>query len=188
QVQVFVDEEAGSDVADKVQRRLQHFIDRVNNVQDILGRNILIENPTAYLSFASSDITEWDFLNALHCGTQCGLLLDLNNIYVNSINLGLDAQAYLDNIDIDAVAEIHLAGFTRKVLESGEILIDTHGSEVSDPVWALFAQLRERCSAPALIEWDTDIPALEVLQAQKQQAENIQRDVILAQQVHYATR
>lgn len=166
---------------------LSLFCDRVNQVQDFLGRNILIENPTAYLAFKSSHLTEWDFLNALHQRTQCGLLLDLNNIYVNSVNLGLDVQAYLQQIDLSAVGEIHLAGFTRKTLENGEILIDTHGSEVSEPVWQLFRQLRERCQAPALIEWDTDIPALSVLQAQRERALREQHDVAKAE-VRYATR
>ena len=117
---------------------------------------------------------EGDFLNEIEQRCGCGLLLDLNNIYVNSVNLGLDAQQYLHEINLSAVKEIHLAGFTRKQLESGEILIDTHGSEVSEPVWQLFAQIREFCDAPALIEWDSDIPPLETLLEQVAIARKVQ--------------
>ena len=153
---------------------LSVFCDKLNQVQDYLGRPLHIENPTTYLAFKDSNIHEWDFLNEIqkHCG--CGLLLDLNNIYVNSVNLGLDAQQYLQEIDVSAVKEVHLAGFTRKQLTTGEILIDTHGSEVSQPVWKLFSQLREHCNAPALIEWDSDIPPLEKLLEQVSIAREVQ--------------
>ena len=122
---------------------LDIFCDKLNVVQDFLGRALAIENPTVYLTFQDSFIDEWDFLNEIQHRCQCGLLLDLNNIYVNSINLGVDATQYLQNIDVGAVREIHLAGFTRKQLEDGEILIDTNGSPVSEPVWDLFRQFRE---------------------------------------------
>ena len=154
---------------------LDIFCDKLNGVQDFLGRALAIENPTVYLTFQDSFIDEWDFLNEIQHRCQCGLLLDLNNIYVNSINLGVDATQYLQNIDVGAVREIHLAGFTRKQLEDGEILIDTHGRPVSEPVWELFRQFREVCSAPALIEWDTDIPALEVLLAEAARAHQKQQ-------------
>ncbi|OMH25980.1 hypothetical protein BGP75_25415 [Motiliproteus sp. MSK22-1] len=157
---------------------LAHFSDRVDQVQNYLGRQILIENPTAYLSFDSSTIHESEFLGKVHERTGCGLLLDLNNIYVNSINLGLDASEYLTNIPVEAVQEIHLAGFTRKQLDTGEILIDTHGSRVSEPVWQLFKEYRQICRAPALIEWDTDIPELDVLLEEAQRAENEQSEVL----------
>lgn len=152
------------------QESLNTFCDKLNQVQDYLGRALHIENPTTYLAFKDSNIHEWDFLNAIEQKCQCGLLLDLNNIYVNSANLGLDAQRYLQEIDVSAVKEIHLAGFTQKQLENGQILIDTHGSPVSEPVWQLFTQLREFCAAPALIEWDTDVPALDILLAQVHRA------------------
>lgn len=153
---------------------LMHFSDRVKQVQDFLGRNILIENPTAYLSFADSTLSEADFLTQLHELSGCDLLLDLNNIYVNCINLGVDIPTYLATIPTNAVKEIHLAGFTRKQLEDGEILIDTHGSPVSDPVWDLFSQYRQGCDAPALIEWDTDVPELEVLLGEANKARQVQ--------------
>ncbi|MEM5527723.1 DUF692 domain-containing protein [Gammaproteobacteria bacterium AS21] len=149
---------------------LNLFADRLNQVQDFLGRQLLVENPTTYLSFDHSTMPEWEFLNKIQQKCQSGLLLDLNNIYVNSVNLGLNALDYLKHIDIDAVQEIHLAGFTRKQLENGEILIDTHGSAVSEPVWDLFRYLRQYCAAPALIEWDSNIPQLSVLLEQVDRA------------------
>jgi len=155
---------------------LDVFCDKLNLVQDHLGRALAIENPTVYLAFKHSTINEWDFLNEITRRCQSTLLLDLNNIYVNSVNL--------DNINIDAITEIHLAGFTRKQLENGEILIDTHGSEVSEPVWELFRYLREQCDAPALIEWDTDIPELEVLLAQAHRAEREQQRLDRQQRVN----
>lgn len=156
------------------QESLDLFVDRLNKVQDYLGRALLIENPTTYLSFTHSTITEWDFLNEIQRRCQSGLLLDLNNIYVNSVNLGLDSLKYLQEIDLKAVKEIHLAGFTRKQLDCGEILIDTHGSVVSEPVWQMFRDLRQHCKAPALIEWDNDVPALSVLLEQAHRAEREQ--------------
>jgi uncharacterized protein (UPF0276 family) len=154
---------------------LNLFADRLNQVQDFLGRQLIVENPSTYLSFDHSTMPEWQFLNKIQQKCQSGLLLDLNNIYVNSVNLGLDAVEYLQNINIDAVQEIHLAGFTRKQLENGEILIDTHGSPVSEPVWDLFRYIRQYCKAPALIEWDSNIPQLSILleQANRARAEQL---------------
>ena len=161
---------------------LDIFCDRLNQVQDFLGRALLVENPTTYLAFSDSSMHEWEFLNEIQRRCQCGLLLDLNNIYVNSINLGLDADEYLQQIEVDAVKEIHLAGFTRRKLENGEILIDTHGSRVSEPVWQLFRDFRQSCNAPALIEWDTDIPVLEELLSQAELAKQ-QQAVVCEEQI-----
>ena len=159
------------------QESLDHFCSRISQVQDFLGRKILIENPTTYLQFEQSTFTEWQFLSQIHATTGCDLLLDLNNIYVNCRNLGLNSDQYLQGIPVKAVQEIHLAGFTVKQVDGGEILIDTHGSPVSEPVWELFREFRQRCDAPALIEWDTDIPRLEVLLGQAQRAEMEQQRV-----------
>ncbi|MCJ8338569.1 MAG: DUF692 domain-containing protein [Pseudomonadales bacterium] len=164
------------------QESLDIFCDRLNQVQDFLGRALLVENPTTYLAFSDSSMHEWEFLNEIQRRCQCGLLLDLNNIYVNSINLGLDAKEYLQQIEVDAVQEIHLAGFTRRQLENGQILIDTHGSRVSEPVWQLFRDFRRSCNAPALIEWDTDIPALEELLSQAELAKQ-QQAVVSKEQI-----
>ncbi|WP_255487140.1 MNIO family bufferin maturase [Oceanospirillum sediminis] len=163
---------------------LDHFCHQVNQAQQTLGRQILIENPTAYLHYKGSELTEWDFLNEITRRTGCGLLLDLNNIYVNSVNHSFECQQYLDNINLDTVGELHLAGFSVNEYDEGRMLIDTHGNRVSDPVWALFAQVRHQlnCQAPALIEWDTDIPDMSVLLEEVEKAENIQTEL----EVQYA--
>lgn len=157
---------------------LEIFTSKILAVQDLLQQPLLIENPTTYLTIVDSDYQEWAFLNKLQERTGCRLLLDLNNIYVNSINLGYSAEEYLDNINVTAVDELHLAGFTRKELDNGSILIDTHGAPVSAQVWQLFEHFRQQCDAPALIEWDTDIPALSQLQAEADKARSLQSQVI----------
>lgn len=153
---------------------LMHFCQQVDQAQQVFGRQILVENPTAYLQFKDSTLSEWDFLAQLVQKTGCGLLLDLNNIYVNSVNHSFDCQTYLDNIPLSAVGELHLAGFSINEYDEGQILIDTHGSPVSDPVWQLFSGIREKCQAPALVEWDTDIPALDILLGEVDKARDIQ--------------
>jgi uncharacterized protein (UPF0276 family) len=132
----------------------------VVQVQDILGRQILVENVSSYLEFSHSCIAEWDFVTALAQRTGCGLVLDVNNIYVSAVNHGFDALRYLRAIPPAAVQEIHLAGF-----DEGEFcLIDTHGKPVSDDVWVLYQHALARFgAAPTLIEWDTDLPQLDVL-------------------------
>lgn len=163
---------------------LDHFCQQVDEAQQVLGRQILVENPTAYLHYKDSVLTEWDFLNQITRKTGCGLLLDLNNIYVNSVNHGFDPDGYLDNIALDTVGELHLAGFSVNEYEQGKMLIDTHGNRVSDPVWSLFERVRHSlgCQAPALVEWDTDIPELSVLLEEVAKADAIQ----IAQEVRYA--
>jgi uncharacterized protein (UPF0276 family) len=140
---------------------------RVARVQDALGRRILIENIAAYATFPESEMAEADFLAALARRTGCALLLDLNNAYVNARNHGGDARAFVEAIPARHVGEIHLAGFDA----SGPMLVDTHGHAVSDAVWALYELALERFGArPTLIEWDTDIPAFEVLEAEAAKA------------------
>ena len=142
---------------------LKHVASHIRETQDYLGRQMLVENVSSYLEFADSTIPEWDFLREVAHQTGCGILLDVNNIYVNSINHGFDAMQYLDAMQGADIGEIHLAGFQ----DTGEILIDTHGAAVSDAVWALYASAINRFGAiPTLIEWDTDIPTLEVLLAE----------------------
>jgi hypothetical protein len=139
---------------------LNHVVARVSHVQDFLRRQILVENVSSYLEFRESDIAEWDFVAEVAKRAGCGVLLDVNNIYVNAKNHGIDAVTFIDAIDPASVGEIHLAGFQ----DTGEILIDTHGARVHDDVWALYAHAIRRFGAtPTLIEWDTDIPALDVL-------------------------
>jgi len=169
---------------------LEQFCRQVDVAQQALGRQILIENPTAYLNFKVSVFTEWDFLNQIVEQTGCGLLLDLNNIYVNAVNHGFDSYDYLNNINLDAVGELHLAGFSVNEYDQGRILIDTHGNRVSDAVWQLFAQVRHKlgCQAPALVEWDTDIPEMSVLLDEIGKAGRIQQlgtDSVLASKSGY---
>jgi uncharacterized protein (UPF0276 family) len=139
---------------------LAHVVDRIDEAQAFLKRRLLIENLSSYLEFSASSIPEWEFVAEVSRRSDCQLLLDLNNIYVNSVNHGFDAVEYVEAIPESAVAEIHLAGFQ----DTGELLIDTHGATVSAPVWALYEHAIRRFGAvPTLIEWDTDIPELEVL-------------------------
>ncbi len=147
---------------------LQHLSGRITQMQDALGRRIWIENPTAYVTFIESTIPEWEFLNSLAHKTGCGLLLDVNNIYVNSVNHGFDAQQFVQKIDARYVEEIHLAGFEH----SGEILVDTHSARVSEAVWELYEHtLRCVGPKPTLVEWDNDIPAFSVLLEEARLAE-----------------
>jgi uncharacterized protein len=143
---------------------------RVNALQDRLRRPVLIENLSAYVQFRDAQMTEAEFLADLVCLTGCGLLLDLNNLYVNARNFGTDPMDALEQLPMYAVREIHLAGHA--VTEYG--LIDTHGSTVCDDVWALLAAVRRRgVGAPALIEWDTDLPELDTLLAEAARADRI---------------
>ena len=154
--------------------------DRIDAVQSALRRPLLVENVSTYVRFTADTIAEWDFVAAVAAKSGCKLLFDVNNVYVNAVNHGFDPRAYLAAIPADAVAEIHLAGFD----DSGPCLIDTHGSRVAPPVWALYRSAIARFGPkPTLIEWDTDIPALDVLLDEAAQAQAIldeHRDAIAA--------
>jgi uncharacterized protein (UPF0276 family) len=153
---------------------LYHMIARVAQVQDALGRPILIENPSSYLQYVESAIPEWEFLVELAERTGCGVLLDVNNIYVSARNHGFDASAYLRAIPRHLVREIHLAGFTVNRFDGGEILVDTHDRPVWPAVWALYRQAVQRFGQiPTLIEWDTDLPELAVLVDEARRADAI---------------
>jgi len=144
----------------------------VDQVQAALGRRILVENPSLYLRFRYSPILEPEFLNELSQRTGCGLLCDVNNIQVTAHNLGLDPVAYLKTLQPALVSEIHLAGHVRNDADGQTILIDDHGSRVPSDVWQLFLQaLAHLGRRPTLIEWDADIPALEVLLDEARAAE-----------------
>lgn len=154
-----------------------HMVARVSRVQDELGRQILIENPSSYLQYVESAIPEWEFLVALADRAGCGVLLDVNNIYVSARNHGFDAGAYLRAIPPRLVREIHLAGFTVNRFEEGEILIDTHNRPVWPAVWALYRQATQRFGqVPTLIEWDSDLPELSVLVEEARRADAILED------------
>jgi uncharacterized protein (UPF0276 family) len=151
---------------------LRHMVTRVRDVQDALGRQILIENVSSYLQFTCSRVPEWEFLTSLAEESGCGILLDVNNVYVSARNHGFDAHAYLKALPRPAVKEIHLAGHTARRIGRQEILIDTHNRPVCDAVWELYAAAVERFSGvPALIEWDADIPALDVLVGEAHKAD-----------------
>lgn len=137
----------------------------VDQAQTYLQRRISLENPSTYLRLRHSTIPEWEFLAEVARRTGCGILCDVNNIYVSASNHGWNALAYLDALPPESVAEVHLAGHSVRQLDQGQIIrIDDHGSRVARPVWDLFEQALNRFGpVPTLIEWDTDVPALEVL-------------------------
>jgi uncharacterized protein (UPF0276 family) len=148
----------------------------VARAQERLGRRLLVENPSSYLRFRHSPIPEPEFLNELARRTGCGILCDVNNVYVTCANLGGNAAAWLDAIEPSAVGEIHLAGHAVNDVDGGDadgrtILIDDHGSPVADAVWSLYERALGRFgAAPTLIEWDTDVPPLPVLLAEAAKA------------------
>jgi len=144
--------------------------DRVDHVQSVLRRQVLLENLSAYVECRHSEMTETAFLAELARRTGCGLLLDLNNLYVNARNFGFDAAERLDALDAASIGQIHLAG--HDVVD--DCLVDTHGAIVCDPMWSLYADAVRRFGPkPTLIEWDTDLPALDVLLQQAAQASDI---------------
>ena len=156
------------------QESLNHFAVQVDRVQQRLGRQMLIENPSCYLAYRDSQMSEVEFLAALIQRTDCGLLLDINNVVVSAGNLGGAAEDYLTAIDPDWVAEIHLAGHATEHHDSGPLYIDDHGSVVSARVWELYAGFIERAGPrPTLIEWDTDVPDYAILMAEANKADGI---------------
>ena len=139
------------------QEALAHVVARVRQVQDFLGRRILIENVSSYVAYAASSLTEWDFLAELARTADCGILLDINNIYVSAFNHGYDARHFLDAMPARRVRQIHLAGHSHR----GDLIIDTHDAKVIDPVWDLYADAVARFgSVPTMIERDDRIPPL----------------------------
>jgi uncharacterized protein (UPF0276 family) len=147
---------------------LAHLTARIDEAQEALGHQLLIENPSSYLTFPDSEMPEPEFLAELVQRTGCALLLDVNNAYVSAVNHGWDPLGYVRAIPPAAVREIHLAGYE----ERDDYLFDTHGHRVHDPVWALYrATLAHIGPVPTLIEWDTDIPAFEVLASEAARAQ-----------------
>jgi uncharacterized protein (UPF0276 family) len=144
----------------------------IDHAQDALGRQILVENPSSYVRFAESTMTEWDFMAEIPRRTGCGLLLDVNNIHVSAVNHAFDAEPYLDAIPLDRVREVHVAGHCVRRIDEASILIDDHGSPVTDAVWLLFKRALERLGpVPTLMEWDTNVPDLPVLLAEARKAQ-----------------
>jgi uncharacterized protein (UPF0276 family) len=148
---------------------LGHVAARVARVQDRLKRRILVENVSSYVSFSQSSLTEWQFLTALSERTDCGLLLDVNNVFVSAHNHAFDARAFIDAIPVGRVGQFHLAGHSRL----GELLLDTHDHPVRDEVWELYRHAVARFGAvPTLIEWDDKVPSLARLCEESQRARN----------------
>ena len=149
----------------------------VNNIcttQDFLQRKILIENPSSYLAFNCSDMPEYIFLNEVARRSGCGILLDVNNIYVTCYNHAIDPLSYLNQIETSYVAEIHLAGHVPQKINGHTILIDHHGDYIAQPVWELYEKTLEQFSPlPTLVEWDTNIPSLDILASEAEKAQSI---------------
>jgi uncharacterized protein len=145
----------------------------IDEVQDTLGRQMLLENPSTYVAFAETSMSEVEFLREIARRTGCGLLLDVNNVFVQAANHDFEASVYLDGFPAEHVGEVHLGGHAEDEDDGGAtLLIDDHGREVADPVWALYAHaLRRTGPVPTLIEWDNDVPAWSELFAEAKRAD-----------------
>jgi len=152
---------------------LHHVAQRARIVQDFLEVPLVLENASSYLAYTSSTMSEWAFLSAIVEEADCGILLDVNNIYVSSYNHNFDPHAYVEAVPAHRVVQIHLAGHTN----FGAYIIDTHSDHVINPVWELYRHAIRRCGAVStLIEWDDDIPPLETLLAEAELARNIRTE------------
>tara|TARA_R110002051_G_scaffold50724_2_gene97865 strand:- start:1899 stop:2747 length:849 start_codon:yes stop_codon:yes gene_type:complete len=154
-------------------KTLTRVADHIDQVQDAIGRQMLLENPSSYLAFSESDMTETAFLAEIVKRTGCGLLLDINNVFVSATNLQTSPQAYIDAFPLHAVGEMHLGGHDEDEDETGApLLIDSHGKPVVDPVWALLDYtLAKSGPKPLLVEWDNDVPVWPVLAAELARAD-----------------
>jgi uncharacterized protein len=157
---------------------LDHFGAQVGRVQDRLNRQILLENPARVLAYSKDEMDEVEFIDALITRTGCGLLFDINNVEVSATNLGYDPVAYIDRIKPEWVGEIHLAGHAVELHDTGPLLIDDHGSAVTDMTWALFRRFIARAGPkPVLVEWDTDVPEYDILMAEVRKARDIMEEL-----------
>jgi len=157
---------------------LARVCDHIAEVQDTLGKQMLLENPSTYVAFAETEMSEVEFLREVVRRTGCGLLLDVNNVFVQATNHGFDAAAFIDAFPVEHVGEIHLGGHAADADDDGSVLlIDDHGREVADPVWTLYARALARSGPkPTLIEWDNDVPGWEVLFAEAKRADHFIAD------------
>jgi uncharacterized protein len=151
---------------------LAHVCAHVSEVQDTIGMRMLLENPSTYVAFGASSMSEIEFLRAVAQRTGCGLLLDVNNVHVSAVNHGFDAAAYIDAFPLQHVGQFHLAGFAEDRDSAGaRLLIDDHGRSVADIVWDLYRRpLARGCFAPTLIEWDNNVPPFAALVAEVERA------------------
>ena len=149
---------------------LSHMVARISQVQDFLGEQILIENVSSYMKFAETTLDEAEFIYELAEQADCLLLIDVNNIYVNHINQGIDTNNYLSSLPYGRIKEVHLAGFD----DRGDFILDAHNNPVAEPVWELYEKLIQQIpEVPTLIEWDNDIPSLQRLIEESKKAEVI---------------
>lgn len=156
---------------------LDHVCRQIDRVQDTLGRRLMIENVSSYVEFTSSTMTEWEFLAQIADRSDCGLLLDVNNIYVSSQNHGFDPNVYLDAISAERIGQVHLAGHT----DFGDYIIDTHVGPVPDPVWQLYSRLIKRIGpVSTLIEWDEGTPDYATVVAESNKAASLERQELEA--------
>lgn len=154
------------------QETLHKMAQKIEKTQQYLGRQILIENPSTYVSFATDEMKETEFLNQLVTKTGCGLLLDLNNVYIQAENHQSDPYHYLNEIDLKSVQEVHVAGHTRREFDDGYLLIDTHNKAVSPEVWKLYDHaIRKIGPCYTLLEWDSDVPQFSTLLEEAWKAE-----------------
>jgi uncharacterized protein len=161
---------------------LARVADHIDRVQEVLGRRILLENPSSYLAFETSTISEFAFLAELADRTGCGLLLDVNNVFVSARNLGFSPEGYIAAFPLDAVREIHLGGHST---EPGGLLIDAHDRAVADPVWALYRHVLTRVGPiPTLVEWDNDVPEWPVLYAEAEAAQALLDEAMTLDERH----
>lgn len=152
------------------EQTIKHVVDRVKQVQDFLGCQILLENVSSYVSYQQSEMQEWEFISAIVEQADCFMLLDVNNLFVSAFNHGFDPHSYLNGLPVNRVKQIHLAGYT----ENTEYLIDTHDQPVSAPVWELYEQTLKRFgSVPTMIERDDNYPDFSDLMAELEQAKSI---------------
>jgi uncharacterized protein (UPF0276 family) len=151
---------------------LSIIVDNIDQAQTAFGDRLFVENPSSYVGFEASTMAEAEFMAAVIRHSGCGLLLDVNNVFVTAHNYRLDAIAYLSALPLDAIGEIHVAGHLRADIDGETMLIDDHGSKVTDPVWDLLGWVLERAGPrPVLVEWDTNVPDLAVLLAEADRAQ-----------------
>lgn len=160
-------------------KTLAHVAAHISQVQDVLGRQMLLENPSSYLAFEESSLSETDFLSELTHKTGCGLLLDVNNVFISATNLKLSPQAYIDAYPTNCVGELHVGGHDEDADEHGApLLIDSHAKPVVDPVWALLDYtLAQTGPKPILVEWDTDVPEWPILRDEALRADHALRAI-----------
>jgi len=162
---------------------LRHTVGRVKAVSEILERPLIVENPSSYVEYAASSMPEWEFLSRLAEGADCGLLLDVNNVYVSSFNHSFDPRAYIDAMPADRVVQFHVAGHTHK----GTHILDTHSDHALEEVWELYRRAYARTGPTAtLYEWDEDIPEFEVVHAEALKARAYQQAPVAAAGTHGA--